>query len=165
LLGEEVLPVFVLTLKLVIGTLLGSLLLFKLSDLGLEDLDFLLLLSSASDGALAILLSFSGLLVVERVLGVAVGAAAVHDVLRDVLLLLLGEVDGAADRLLKTTALIVVIIMGEVLVVDEIQAAARTLLRVLVCLVRLAAFARRWRRRGDLLGHFLFKPITVTISD
>ena len=55
-----------------------------------------------------------GLLVVQGVIGVAVGAAAVHNVLRDVLLLLLGEAGGAAGRMLKAIALV----MGKVLVVD-----------------------------------------------
>lgn len=85
---------------------MGGFLLFKLSDLGFEDLDLLLFLGSAPHGALAILLSLSGLLVVLRVFGIAVGAAAVHDVLRDVLLLFLGEVDCATERMLKTIALV-----------------------------------------------------------
>ena len=75
-------------------------------------------------------------------------------------MLLLGEVDGAADRMLKTIALV----MGKVLVVDEVQAAARGLLRILICL---AARASSWLcsvLRGNFLGHFLFKPIKVKIS-
>ena len=62
--------------------------------------------------------------------------------------------------MLKTIALV----MGKVLVVDEVQAAARGLLRILI---RLAAFASSWLSsllRGDLLGHFLFEPIRVKIS-
>lgn len=106
MLGEEIFPVLILALQFVIGALLGSFLLFELSDLGFEDLDLLLFLGSAPHGALAVLLSLSSLLVVLGVLGIAVGAAAVHDVLRDVLLLLLGEIDSAADRMLKTIALV-----------------------------------------------------------
>jgi len=89
LFGEEVFPVLILTLKLVIGTLNGSLLLLKLADLLLEDFHLLSFLHSAPDSAFSVLEALSGLLVGIRILGVVVRAAPVHNILLQVLLLLL----------------------------------------------------------------------------
>jgi len=101
LLGEEILPVLVLTFKLLVGALDGGFLLLQLADLLLKDFHLLALLHSAPDCAFSILEALSCLLVSVGVLGIVVGAAPVHNRLLEVLLFLLGQANCTAHGALK----------------------------------------------------------------
>lgn len=70
MLREEVLPVLVLTLKLVVSTLNGGFLALKLSDLLLKFLHLLSLLHTTTDSRFSVLKAFSCLFVLIGLLGV-----------------------------------------------------------------------------------------------
>lgn len=91
LLREQILPVLILALELIVGTFNGSLLFLQLANLLLEHLHLVSFLQSAAYCALTVLQSLASFFVLTWILGVIVGATSVSDGLLEVLLLLLGQ--------------------------------------------------------------------------
>jgi len=121
LLGEQILPVLVLSLQLFVCALDSSLGFLKLADLLLKHFHFLTFFHSAAHRALPVLQApikahfcylrygshlLPGFLVVVGVLSVVVSAAAVNDALFQVLQLLLGEVKRSVDCLVERRRLV-----------------------------------------------------------
>lgn len=107
LLGKEILPVLVLTFKLVISAFNGSLLLLQLANLLLKHFHLVTLLQSASDSTLTVLQSLASLFIDGWVCSVVIGATSVDDCLLHVLLLLLRQELGV----LKTSGLLILLSM------------------------------------------------------
>lgn len=91
LFSEEVFPVLVLSLKLLVGTLNCGLLLVEFSDLFLKDVDLLLLLLAAPHGTLPVLESLTSLLVLVWIVLIGENSSLILNLLLNILLLLLGK--------------------------------------------------------------------------